>query len=203
MRQSPPTDQACPMSAGCFLTGTAWKTSRSKPSASAASARAVWWDSFSPPRITPLLLQFNEACPSVLAPFAGKSLYKHQGQRVVTGQRLMQSASDIFLGWTQGRRQLYVRQLRDMKMSAPVEAAAEQLTLYAGLCGRTLAHAHAKSGDAAMITGYLGKSDAFDQAIGEFALAYADQNEKDYTALVAAVKAGRIKATAEEEEESA
>jgi uncharacterized protein (DUF2252 family) len=149
----------------------------------------------------PLLLQFKEAGPSVLAPFAGKSLYKHQGQRVVTGQRLMQSSSDIFLGWTQGRRQLYVRQLRDMKMSAPVEGAAERLTLYAGLCGRTLAHAHAKSGDAAMITGYLGRSDAFDQAIGEFALAYADQNEKDYTALVAAVKAGRIKATAEEEEE--
>jgi Uncharacterized protein conserved in bacteria (DUF2252) len=87
-----------------------------------------------------------------------------------------------------------------MKMSAPVEeASAEQLTLYAGLCGRTLAHAHAKSGDAATISGYLGRSDVFDQAIGEFALAYADQNEKDYSAFVAAVKAGRIKAVVEEE----
>jgi len=149
----------------------------------------------------PLLLQFKEACPSVLEPYAGKSLYKHHGQRVVTGQRLMQSASDIFLGWTQGRRPLYVRQLRDMKMSAPVEGAAQGLTLYAGLCGRMLAHAHAKSGDAATITGYLGKSDAFDQAIGRFALAYADQNEKDYAVLVTAAKTGRIKAEVEEKEE--
>jgi uncharacterized protein (DUF2252 family) len=150
----------------------------------------------------PLLLQFKEACPSVLAPYAGKSVYENQGQRVVTGQRLMQSASDIFLGWTHGRagRHLYVRQLRDMKMSAPIEvASAEQLMLYAELCGRTLAHTHAKSGDAALISGYLGKSDTFDQAIGEFALAYADQNAKDHAALVAAVKGGRIKALVEEE----
>jgi uncharacterized protein (DUF2252 family) len=154
----------------------------------------------------PLLLQFKEACPSVLEPYAGKSLYENNGQRVVTGQRLMQSASDIFLGWTHGRggqkRDFYVRQLRDMKMSAPVEgASAEQHMLYAALCGRTLAHAHAKSGDAATISGYLGKSDNFDQAIGKFALAYANQNEKDHAALVAAVKAGRVKATIEEEEE--
>src|SRR5581483_7061748 len=150
----------------------------------------------------PLLLQFKEACASVLEPYAGKSRYLNQGERVVTGQRLMQSASDIFLGWTHGRagRHLYVRQLRDMKMSAPIEqASAEQLMLYAELCGRTLAHAHAKSGDAATISGYLGKSDTFDQAIGEFALAYADQNAKDHAALVAAVKAGRIKALIEEE----
>jgi uncharacterized protein (DUF2252 family) len=153
----------------------------------------------------PLLLQFKEACPSVLEPYAGKSLYKNHGQRVVIGQRLMQSASDIFLGWTHGGhlgKDFYIRQLRDMKMSAPVEkASVEQLMLYAGLCGRTLAHTHAKSGDAATICGYLGKSDTFDQAIGEFALAYADQNEKDHAALVAAVKAGRIKALVEEEEE--
>ena len=151
-----------------------------------------------------LLLQFKEACPSVLEPYAGKSVYENNGQRVVTGQRLMQSASDIFLGWTHGRegRHFYVRQLRDMKMSAPIEgASAEQLMLYAELCGRTLAHAHAKSGDTAMISGYLGKSDTFDQAIGQFALAYADQNEKDHAALVAAVKAGRIKAVIEKEEE--
>ncbi len=145
----------------------------------------------------PLLLQFKEAGPSVLEPFAGKSLYENNGQRVVTGQRLMQSASDIFLGWTHARtgRHFYVRQLRDMKMSAQIDgASAAQFMLYAELCGRTLAHAHAKSGDAATISGYLGKSDAFDQAIGAFALAYADQNEKDHAALVAAVKAGRIKA---------
>jgi uncharacterized protein (DUF2252 family) len=150
----------------------------------------------------PLLLQFKEACPSVLEPYAGKSLYENHGQRVVTGQRLMQSASDIFLGWTRGRlgRHFFVRQLRDMKMSAPVEGAtAEQHMLYADLCGRTLARAHAKSGDAALISGYLGTSDTFDQAIGRFAVAYADQNAKDYAALVAAVKAGRVKALVEEE----
>ncbi|MFN8626235.1 MAG: DUF2252 domain-containing protein [Candidatus Binatia bacterium] len=150
----------------------------------------------------PLLLQFKEACRSVLEPYAGKSQYENQGQRVVTGQRLMQSASDIFLGWTHGRegRHLYVRQLRDMKMSAPIEGASvEQHMLYAELCGRTLAHAHAKSGDAALISGYLGKTDTFDQAIGEFAMAYAEQNANDHAALVAAVKAGRIKALVEEE----
>ena len=150
----------------------------------------------------PLLLQFKEACPSVLEPYEGKSQFKNHGQRVVTGQRLMQSASDIFLGWTHGRegRHFYVRQLRDMKLSAPIEgASALQHLLYAELCGRTLARAHAKSGDAALISGYLGKSEAFDQAIGEFALAYADQNAKDHAALVAAVKAGRIKALVEEE----
>ncbi len=150
----------------------------------------------------PLLLQFKEACPSVLEPYAGKSQYENHGQRVVMGQRLMQSASDIFLGWTHGRggRDFYVRQLRDMKMSAPIEgASAQQFMLYAELCGRTLAHAHAKSGDAATISGYLGKTNTFDQALGEFAMAYADQNEKDHAALVSAVKAGLIKALVEEE----
>ena len=150
----------------------------------------------------PLLLQFKEACPSVLAPYAGKSIYENQGQRVVTGQRLMQSSSDIFLGWTRGRegRSFYVRQMRDMKMSAPVEGAtAAQFKMYAELCGRTLARAHAKSGDAALISGYLGKSDTFDRAIGQFALAYADQNERDHAALVAAVKKGKVKALIEEE----
>jgi uncharacterized protein (DUF2252 family) len=151
----------------------------------------------------PLLLQFKEACHSVLEPYAGKSPYENHGQRVVVGQRLMQSASDIFLGWMRTRRgrDYFVRQLRDMKMSARIEegASAQQAMLYAELCGRTLAHAHAKSGDAALISGYLGKSDDFDQAIGEFALAYADQNEKDHAALVAAVKAGKIDALVEEE----
>ena len=150
----------------------------------------------------PLLLQFKEACPSVLEPYAGKCAHENQGQRVVTGQRLMQSSSDIFLGWTRGRagRDFYVRQLRDMKLSAQTEGAtAEQTMLYAELCGRTLARAHAKSGDAALISGYLGTSDTFDQAIGRFAVAYADQNAKDHAALVAAVRAGRVKALIEEE----
>jgi uncharacterized protein (DUF2252 family) len=150
----------------------------------------------------PLLLQIKEASPSVLAPYAGKSVYENQGQRVVTGQRLMQSSSDIFLGWTQGQkgRHFFVRQLRDMKMSAPIEGAStEQMMLYAELCGLSLARAHAKSGDAALISGYLGKSDSFDQAIGKFALAYANQNAKDHGALVAAEKSGRIKALREEE----
>jgi uncharacterized protein (DUF2252 family) len=147
------------------------------------------------------LLQFKQACRSVLEPYAGKSQYDNSGQRVVVGQRLMQSASDIFLGWTRGRRgrDFFIRQLRDMKMSARIEegATAQQTLLYAQLCGRTLAHAHAKSGDAALISGYLGKSDTFDQAIGEFALAYADQNEQDHAELVSAVNSGRIKAFVE------
>ncbi len=149
----------------------------------------------------PLLLQFKEARSSVLEPYAGKSLYENDGQRVVTGQRLMQSASDIFLGWTHGRegRSFYIRQLRDMKMSAQIEegVSPEQSMLYAEICGRTLAHAHAKSGDAAMISGYLGKSDTFDRAVGDFASEYAEQNKKDHAALVAAVKEGRIKALIE------
>ncbi|MCE0850099.1 DUF2252 domain-containing protein [Pseudomonas asiatica] len=151
----------------------------------------------------PLLLQFKEACPSVLAPYAGKSEFANQGQRVVTGQRLSQSASDIFLGWTESSkgRQFFVRQLRDMKMSLPVEGASfEQMNMYAQVCGMTLARAHAKSGDAALISGYLGKSDAFDQALGKFALAYAEQNARDYAALVNAEKKGRIKAFREEDD---
>jgi len=150
----------------------------------------------------PLLLQFKEATASVLEPHAGKSVYKNHGQRVVIGQRLMQSASDIFLGWAQGQRgfHFFGRQLRDMKMSAPIEAAMPwQMRAYADLCGRTLARAHAKSGDAATISGYLGKSDVFDQAIGNFAIAYADQTEKDHAALAAAVKRGRIQALVEED----
>jgi uncharacterized protein (DUF2252 family) len=151
----------------------------------------------------PLLLQFKEACPSVLEPYVGESVYENNGERVVKGQRLMQSASDIFLGWTRGRRgrDFFIRQLRDMKMAAVIEegVTSQQIKLYAELCGRTLAHAHAKSGDAAMISGYLGKSDDFDEAIGEFALAYADQNEEDHAALVEAVKSGRVEAIIEED----
>jgi len=149
----------------------------------------------------PLLLQFKEARRSVLEPYAGKSRYSNQGQRVVVGQRLMQSSSDIFLGWTRGRRgyDFFGRQLRDMKFSLPVEECAPlQLKRYAEMCGSTLARAHAKSGDAATISGYLGKAEVFDQAIGEFALTYADQTERDHAALVAAVKAGRVEALVEE-----
>jgi uncharacterized protein (DUF2252 family) len=150
----------------------------------------------------PLILQVKEACPSVLEPYTAKSHYENQGQRVVTGQRLMQSSSDIFLGWTRGRRgnDFYLRQLRDMKFSLPIEGvSASQLQRYAEFCGWTLARTHAKSGDAATISGYLGKGDQFDQAMGEFAIAYADQTERDHAALVEAVKTGRVEALVEED----
>jgi uncharacterized protein (DUF2252 family) len=149
----------------------------------------------------PLMLQFKEACRSVLEPLAGKSRYGNQGQRVVIGQRLMQSSSDIFLGWTRGRQghDYFVRQLRDMKMSVPIEgASAVQFKRYAEVCGWTLARAHAKSGDAATISGYLGKGNTFDQALGEFCMDYADQTEKDHAALVKAVRSGRVRAIVEE-----
>jgi uncharacterized protein (DUF2252 family) len=157
---------------------------------------------FFSPEGHPLLLQFKEACPSVLAPYAGKSVYENQGQRIVVGQRLMQSSSDIFLGWTHGRRgyHFFGRQLRDMKFSFPIEAfSVVQMNRYAEICGSILARAHAKSGDAAKISGYLGRNDAFDRAIGEFSLAYADQTVRDHAALVAAVKSGRVKALVEED----
>lgn len=150
-----------------------------------------------------LLLQIKEACPSVLEPYAGKSRYDNHAQRVVVGQRLMQSSSDIFLGWARSHlgRDFFVRQLRDMKMSPLIEGATlQQFMLYAELCGWTLARAHARSGDASTISGYLGKSDRFDQAIGDFAIAYADQNERDYNALIEAVNSGRVKAFIEENE---
>lgn len=150
----------------------------------------------------PLILQVKEAGRSVLEPYAGKSEYEYQGQRVVVGQRLTQSSSDIFLGWVRGRRgvDFYVRQLRDMKLSIPIEAlTAIQLKRYAELCGWTLARSHAKSGDAATISGYLGKTVAFDEALGDFAFAYADQNEHDYAALVDAVASKRVEAWIEDE----
>ncbi len=150
----------------------------------------------------PLLLQFKEAMPSVLAPYAGKSRYKNQGQRVVVGQRLMQSSSDIFLGWTTGHKGHYyfVRQLRDMKLSLDIaDTSRSQLKTYGGVCGWALARAHAKSGDAALISGYLGKSDAFDRALGDFALAYADQSERDHAALKTAARTRRIDALLEED----
>jgi uncharacterized protein (DUF2252 family) len=150
----------------------------------------------------PLILQVKEARRSVLEPYTAKSQYDNQGQRVVVGQRLTQSSSDIFLGWVRGRLgyDFYVRQMRDMKMSAPIEGVtADQVKMYAELCGWTLARAHAKSGDAATISGYLGKGNQFDEAMGSFAIAYADQNEKDYGLLVKAERDGRIKALLEDD----
>jgi uncharacterized protein (DUF2252 family) len=145
----------------------------------------------------PLFLQIKEAERSVLEPHGGRSAYKHQGRRVVCGQRLMQSASDIFLGWFRsGERQYYVRQLRDMKGAAELERLdASGLTRYAELCGRELARAHARGGDADAIASYLGKSDTFDRAITAFARTYADLTEADHDRLAAAAKSGRIEAT--------
>ena len=149
----------------------------------------------------PLFLQVKEARTSVLEPYLGKSAYANRGQRVVMGQRLMQSASDVFLGWTAGKggRHFYVRQLRDMKIKPLVETYdAETMAQYAGLCGWSLAHAHARSGDAALIAGYLGNGDAFDKAAASFGAHYADQNERDYEALKKAIADGRIEAQTEE-----
>jgi uncharacterized protein (DUF2252 family) len=143
----------------------------------------------------PLVLQIKEARRSVLEPFVGRSQYENMGQRVVMGQRLLQSASDIFLGWgTEPRGQhYYIRQLRDMKKGPEIETYwAERLIDTAELCGWALAHAHARSGDAALISGYLGKSDAFDLALAAFSKAYADQTEQDYEVMRAAVKSGKL-----------
>lgn len=143
----------------------------------------------------PLFLQVKQALPSVLEGVAGSARYKNNGERVVIGQRVMQSASDIFLGWTRGPRgnDFYVRQLRDQKVAPNLATATENsLILYARLCGQTLARAHAKSGKAAEITGYLGAGSNFDDAITDYAVAYADQVEKDYHAFHAAVRAGRF-----------
>jgi uncharacterized protein (DUF2252 family) len=145
----------------------------------------------------PLFLQLKEAQPSVLEPSLSKSIYSNQGQRVVAGQRLIQGAPDIFLGWgEQGGMQYYVRQLRDMKGGVefdPKKVKIENMDQYSSLCAWALALAHAKSGDAAMIAGYVGKSDELDEAMVNFAFAYADQTEKDYQALTAAARSGRIK----------
>lgn len=143
----------------------------------------------------PLFLQWKEARKSVLEPYAGKSLYPHHGQRVVMGQRLMQPATDIFLSAVTGQRghHGYVRQLRDAKIKPLVETFdAEMLAIFGEACGWALARAHAKAGDSLRIGGYLGSGDAMDEALGEFALAYADQTERDHAVLKAAVRAGKI-----------
>jgi uncharacterized protein (DUF2252 family) len=150
-------------------------------------------------RSDPLFLQVKEAEPSVLSQFAGASEFASQGQRVVAGQRLMQAASDIFLGWQRitgpdgGQRDFYVRALRDWKRSASVEGMVPRgMRTHGELCGWTLARAHARTGDRIAIGAYLGAKDVFDQAIADFAAAYADQNERDYQALATAARTDRI-----------
>jgi uncharacterized protein (DUF2252 family) len=143
----------------------------------------------------PLFLQVKEAGPSVLEAYAGKSVYSNHGQRVVAGCKLMQSAGDLFLGWTRGRagRDFYIRQLRDMKVKMLVEIFTPGVMMqYAEVCGRCLARAHARSGEPARISGYLGKSDQFDEAIADFSLAYADQSERDHEVFMKAVRAGKV-----------
>jgi uncharacterized protein (DUF2252 family) len=147
----------------------------------------------------PLFLQIKEARPSVLEPYAGKSEFGHEGERIVVGQRLMQSASDMMLGWTTGtgkyKRHFYIRQLRDMKYSVDISIMKPwQLAGYAEVCGWTLARAHARSGDAPTIYGYIGKSDVFDRAIGTFAELYAEQTERDCELFLDAIESGEIKA---------
>jgi uncharacterized protein (DUF2252 family) len=147
----------------------------------------------------PLILQIKEAQPSVLEPFLGKSEFGNHGQRVVDGQRLMQATSDPMLGWIQiadivgMKRDFYVRQLWDAKGSADIESMKPStMRVYAEICAGLLARAHARSGDAVAISSYLGRGDKFDRALATFAEQYADQNERDYAALMAAAESGRI-----------
>jgi len=153
--------------------------------------------------VDPLLLQAKQANPSVLAQYLGASEYANQGERVVVGQRLMQAASDIFLGWTrsalpgQHADDYYVRQLRDWKYAVPIERLDDSsMATYGRMCGWTLARAHARTGDRIAIASYLGNSDKFDQALADFAETYADQTEKDHAALADAVASGRTSALA-------
>jgi uncharacterized protein (DUF2252 family) len=150
----------------------------------------------------PLFLQVKEAETSVLEPYLGRSQYGNHGQRVVAGQRLMQAASDILLGWDEVEgvdgvpRDFYMRQLWDWKVSAdPATMEPIGLRVYAQVCGWTLARAHARSGDAAAIAGYLGTSDTFERSLARFAAVYADRNEKDHAELCAAIASGRLEAT--------
>jgi uncharacterized protein (DUF2252 family) len=147
----------------------------------------------------PLFLQVKEAGASVLERYCGASPYEHHGERVVRAQRLMQSASDMFLGWLtgagEGHRSFYVRQLNDVKLKPTVELAVPHTAkLFARYCGRVLARAHCRSGDAVLLSAYMGDTGAFEDAIADFGVAYADQTERDHQALLAAVRAGRIEA---------
>ena len=148
----------------------------------------------------PLFIQIKEAGPSVLDSYLGKSAFPNHGQRVVVGQHLMQAASDIFLGWThaEGKRHFYLRQLRDMKVKPLLELFKPvSLFDYATLCGWTLARAHARSGNPAMMAGYMGKSDVFDKALAAFSKSYADQTERDHAAFKNAIRQGRVEVQAE------
>lgn len=150
----------------------------------------------------PLFLQVKEARTSVLEPYAGASVFQNHGQRVVDGYRLMQPASDMFLGWSQGvkGRHFFVRQLRDIKLRILVEIFGQtEFTICATWCGRALALSHARSGCSAVLSGYMGKSDIYDQAIADFSIAYADQNESDHAALDRAVRVGKVAAVFEED----
>jgi uncharacterized protein (DUF2252 family) len=150
----------------------------------------------------PLFLQVKEARASVLEQYAGPTVFPNHGQRVVHGYRLMQPASDMFLGWTMGaleKRHFFVRQLRDIKISLRVETfGAAEMDLYATWCGRALALSHARSGSSVLLSGYMGKADTFDRALASFAVTYADQNEKDHEALDRAVRDGLIEAVVEQ-----
>jgi hypothetical protein len=144
----------------------------------------------------PLFLQFKEAQPSVLSPYLKRPTFQNQGFRVVSGQRLIQGSPDILLGWgTVQKIEFYIRQLRDMKGSYEFDPEATKrkgMEAYCALCGWALALAHAKSGDAAMIAGYIGQTDEIDEALTKFAFAYAEQNERDYSELQKAARAQRI-----------
>jgi uncharacterized protein (DUF2252 family) len=147
----------------------------------------------------PLFLQFKQARQSVLEPYCGANPFEHAGQRVVMGQRAVQAAGDMFLGWTTGtgglKRHFYLRQLSDAKIKPVIEIMKPQnLKNYAGLCGRVLARAHARSGDPVVLTGYLGKSNAFEDALADFGVIYAEQNQRDHAALLKAIRSGRIEA---------
>jgi uncharacterized protein (DUF2252 family) len=151
----------------------------------------------------PLFLQFKQARRSVLEPYCGASPWDHSGKRVVMGQRAVQAASDIFLGWMTGsgklKLQLYLRQLSDAKIKPVIEIMSPtHLKNYAGLCGRVLARAHARTGDPAVLTGYMGKSTAFEDMLADFGIAYAEQNERDHAALLYAIRSGRLEARSAE-----
>lgn len=149
----------------------------------------------------PLFIQAKEARRSVLEPYAGKSIYANNGQRIVSGYLLMQPFSDPFLGWTTGKegKHFFFRQLRDIKISIKVETFGKsELISFADWCGQALALSHARSGDAAILSGYMGNSDTFDQAITDFSFGYADQNEKDHASFIRAIKYGKIEAEFEE-----
>jgi uncharacterized protein (DUF2252 family) len=154
---------------------------------------------------SPLLLQIKEAQESVLAPFAGASDYANHGERVVVGQRMMQAATDVFLGWTRtpiDGRYFYIRRLKDSRLANVGTQLQAALPFYASLCGRTLARAHARAGDPALVSGYAGAGTAFEEAMSTFAVAYGDQTEKDWNGFLAAIKTGRIVAAAPETRKS-